>query len=766
MLAGILVAIIFGIALYIRVALPYDQVFSGEWIKFTGIDVYYHMRIVDNLAHNFPHLNNFDPYFIYPGGGWLGSVHFFEWLLAGIIWVLTLGSPTQHASDVIGVYYPAILGALTVIPVYFIGKALFNRWAGVLAAALIAILPGESIGRSILGFADHDVANTLFTAVAILFLILAIKAARQRQLTFSHLRRRDWAASTKPLVYALIAGIFLGVYLVTWGGALLFVFLITVYLIIQFIIDHLRHESSDYLCIIGVILFLIAMIVIAPFSPSMFYRASLPIAMLIPLVSSGVSWLMASRKLKPAYYPLVLVGIGLAGLGIFYVIYSTLLGLMLGRFSIFAPGGATGATTLEMQNLSFSLAWGNFTTSFFLSLAVLLYLIIYKRAIRRQGSAEENLLLVWSLIILAVTLAQRRFASYFVINVAVLTGYLSWQAIWFAGLRRLVAKPVQVSGRLEPESKRAKPSGQKKARPHLTIYRINVALAIIVIFLFVFLPNIGPTVATATQAKFAPSDAWHSSLVWLRENSPAPFADPDFYYKLYKSPPPKESYDYPESAYGVTAWWDYGYWITRIARRLPSANPSQSPEPVRNVAHLFLSQEEAPTQEIMEKLDSSYIIIDYMTATSKFWAIIIWADRELTEFVDVYHMPYENKLVPVSLFYPEYYRSLFARLYNFDGEAVTPQSPIVVSYEEKIDREGKPYKQITNIEDFPSYEEAIGFIESQESGNHRIVGINPLISPVPLEALRNYKLIHSSDICVAHRDVGMVPEVKIFEYVR
>src|SRR4030065_199312 len=135
-IAGILVALFFGIALYIRVVLPYSQVFVGDWIKFTGVDGYFFMRLVDYLAHNFPHLITFDPYFLYPDGSYVGIRSFFVYLIAGVAWLVGLGSPTQHVIDVVGVYFPAVLGALTVIPVYFIGKALFNRWAGVLAAGL------------------------------------------------------------------------------------------------------------------------------------------------------------------------------------------------------------------------------------------------------------------------------------------------------------------------------------------------------------------------------------------------------------------------------------------------------------------------------------------------------------------------------------------------------------------------------------------------------------------------------------------------------
>ena len=123
---GIILALVFGIAFSLRVCLPYDQVFTNEWIKFTGVDGYYHMRLIDNLVQNFPHRITFDPYTSYPGGFFVGWPPFFDWLLAGIAWLIGLGSPTQHTTDVVGVYLPAILGALTVIPVYFIGQALFN----------------------------------------------------------------------------------------------------------------------------------------------------------------------------------------------------------------------------------------------------------------------------------------------------------------------------------------------------------------------------------------------------------------------------------------------------------------------------------------------------------------------------------------------------------------------------------------------------------------------------------------------------------------
>ena len=211
------------------------------------------------------------------------------------------------------------------------------------------------------------------------------------------------------------------------------------------------------------------------------------------------------------------------------------------------------------------------------------------------------------------------------------------------------------------------------------------------------------------------------------------------------------------------AWWDYGYWITRIAHRPPNANPGQDRVRVINVASFLLSQDENSADEIIQELDSSYIIIDYLTATGKFWAIATWLEREPTEFFDIYYLPRENELR--QYIYPEYYRSLSVRLYNFDGKAVTPESTLVISYQERVNDDGEVFKEVTSEKEFDSYEEAEAYLLSQKSANYRIVSDNPFVSPVPLEALKHYKLIHSSDIGVLAPDAGKVPEVKIFEYI-
>lgn len=835
LIAGIILVLFVGVALFLRIVPSYGQVFTGDWIKFTGVDAYHYMRQIDNLVHNFPDLISFDPYKGYPYASPIGKLNFFVYFLSGIIWLVGLGSPTEHTVDVVSVYFPAIVGALTIIPVYFIGRALFNRWAAVISAGLLVILDGEFLGRSLLGRTDRDAFQVLLTTLTMLFFILAVKSARQKQLTFSHLKRWDWAVLAKPLIYSLLAGASLGIYLLTWSGAFLFVIIIFVYFVVQYIIDHFGHKSTDYLCFVGTITFLIALILFLPAFSGPAYLAALVIALLTPPVLAVISWLIVKRQIKSAYYPLTLIGLGIVALVILYAINPNLPREMLGSLARIFVQPATELTVMEQEpilflggNFSFVPIWANFTTGFFLSL-ISLGILIYLAT--KRGDNEKTILIVWSLVILVFTLAMRRFALLFALNVALLSGYLSWLILKFTGFKETAGEPAErhkkkadfleatrersyyevlgvarnatrkeikrayrklasqyqsdrigkaeeklmelnnAYGVLSNPQKRSsydhseygtakrgrEGAGWKRDASRLTTSRLKMALGVIVVFFLAFFPNIGLTTNVASRVPFAPTNAWCESLTWMKDNTPHPFGDPDFYYNLYKTP-----FSYPETAYGVVAWWDYGYLIIRIAHRLPNCEPGGGARD--SVARFFTAQDEDSANSIIGGLNSRYIMIDYDTVIGKFYAVATYAGDDADDFSENYYMP-QTRQQP-TLFYPEYYRSLAVRLYNFDGKEVTPKNTTVISYREKIDQDGKPYKEITSMKSFPTYGEAEAYFSSQQSGNYRIVGTDPFTSPVPLEAVERYRSVYSSESSLFQRGVSSIPEVKVFEYIR
>jgi dolichyl-diphosphooligosaccharide--protein glycosyltransferase len=216
------------------------------------------------------------------------------------------------------------------------------------------------------------------------------------------------------------------------------------------------------------------------------------------------------------------------------------------------------------------------------------------------------------------------------------------------------------------------------------------------------------------------------------------------------------------------SWWDYGHWIETIGRRIPNANPfqqgiggpSQGDKP--GACTFLTAQNEEEANAMLDELGTKYVIIDVETAVSKYHAVATWRYGNASMFFETYWIMTERGYYePITFYYPAYYRSMCSRLYNFEGKEVVPQnSTWVISYTEET-------KIISFAQLFPTYEEAKAFMDNQNqtSPNYRIVGTHPFISPVPLEGLKNYELIHQSDSTVAPFEDGRrISYVEIFEY--
>jgi asparagine N-glycosylation enzyme membrane subunit Stt3 len=396
---------------------------------------------------------------------------------------------------------------------------------------------------------------------------------------------------------------------------------------------------------------------------------------------------------------------------------------------------------------------------------VFAFVILVWHYIKQRGEDEPLLLFfVWTIIVLIATLVQRRFNYLLVINVAILTAYFSYLIIWWAGLRKLTEKTVEDNVEKSADTIEKK-SKKRQKNTGLPIYQINVIVAIIAVFALVFSFNIVKSKETASDPQYGPSDAWQESLLWLKNNTPEPFGDADAYYSLFEQPAQAKD-AYPEESYAVTSWWDYGYWITRIGHRIPSANPSQASAPIQKVASLLTESDISAIKEKLEDLNTSYVMLDYplVRVNKKLHAILTWAGKSHNDFIDYYYLSREDKSGWIQVWKPEYYQSFVVRLFNFNSEEVTEVLPVVLTYVEKIDPDGNAYREATSFQEFHNYEDAVKFVESQESGNHVIVGISPFISPIKLEKIDGFNMVYSSSQLVDEESKEEVPEVKIFEY--
>jgi len=746
------------IAAYLRIALPYTAVFDGRWIKLTGIDAYYYMRLVDNLLANFPQLTRFDPFMLFGSGDVIGRVPtFFAYMLAGTVRLFGGASAAQPAADSIAVYLPAVLGVLTVIPVFFIGRAASNRWGGLAAALLAATMPGEILSRSLLGNTDHHAAELFFTTFFLMFFMLAVKNGRS--FTYSLLMKGQFPPASRHIPYSIIAGIFLGLYLITWQGALLFVFIIFIYFIIQFISDHLRGFPTDYLSKTGITCFLIALLIFLPASRDKITLLALAAVILMPVALNIISGLMTAGGLKKIYFPLVTAGLlALGFLGawlIFPAIFNQAAGAIGGIFS-----WRIGQTIVgEMKPLffqgdifTFDMAWSELALALYsglAGLAVLIYVCI------KQGKPQHILTAVWSIVILLAALAMVRFSAYLSVSLAVLTGYLAGTII-----EAFRPRPAPET-RAQPVKKSKRPPS--KARRASSI-AIAMGLLVAACVIGVMIPGAAIAVGIASHPSHSPGNAWMESLEWMKDNTPEPFGAADYYYRLFDVPAEGKTFQYPSTAYGVLVWSDYGYWVTRIAHRIPVANPAITH---RDEARFYTSQDSAGADKIMDALGARYVIIDNRIASpnDKFYAVAGLSDKKEGDFYELCWQKKEGKYVPLLVFYPEFYRSMVSRLYNFDGKQVTPQKTAVMSWVEQSMPDGQKFKEITGLRSFKTYEEAAAFTAGQKDGNYRIIGADPLASPVPLEALSEYKPVYQSTE-KASAGSSPLPAIKIFEYTR
>ncbi len=760
---AILLAVGIG-ALLLRILPNQETVFGAGWINLQGNDAWYHVRLIENLLQHFPQRITFDPYTYFPNGQEVFFAPFFDILIGFFAWVIGLGNPSQHTIEMVAAYTPPVMGALAVIPVYFIGKILFNRYVGLIAALILVFLPTMFLATSLLAQADHHVAEVLFSSISVLFLLLALKYSRTNGFSFSSFITQK-KQLIKPVIFAVLCGIMLGVYLMTWVGGLLFVLLFFGFFVLMFIIDYFRNRNTDYLTVISVPTFLVPLLMIIPFHNTLAYFSLEVIALLVGTASVpllvGISRIIELLHLKRIYF--LVFSIAFAGIIILatYLIDPGFIRQVMHRFETFTPN--TNALTIaEVQpvfmlngKFSFERYWGYFRIPGILAIIGLIILVIKTV---RDATGERVLFLSWFLLTFMATVGQSRFTEYLTIVYVILSGLFIWYTIDFIpkAWDWVKLKLKQATTVSRKKKQRIKQPEQTRS---IAFKAIHCILALGIIFLLGIFTSMKPALDLADDNQ-GTNRFWHEALTWMKTNTPEPFGDADFYYSLYNTPVDDE-YDYPDSAYGVLSWWPYGHIITQVAHRIPNANPHQAG--ASGVAHYLLNQDDERATRSINRLGARYLMIDITMALpdnpymTRFPNIATWAGNDVYDYADVYYRKNGDKWEGIILYYPEYYRSMMVRLYNFNGAEVRPTSSTVISYNTVS---GK--KLIQSMEVFPTYREAMDYIDSQTTGNFRIVGTNPLASPVPLAKMEHYQRVYQTGtVTYGNKQISYL---KIFEY--
>ena len=148
------------------------NVFIDGTVRFASDgDAWYHIMLATSTVFNLKRLW-FDPMTNFPHGLVIPYGPFNSWGIAIISLIVGLGHPSAHTIDTVGAFFPAILGALVVVPVYFIGREIGGKFCGLISAFIIAVLPGGFFDRTMLGFSDHDAAELLLSTLTMMFFLI------------------------------------------------------------------------------------------------------------------------------------------------------------------------------------------------------------------------------------------------------------------------------------------------------------------------------------------------------------------------------------------------------------------------------------------------------------------------------------------------------------------------------------------------------------------------------------------------------------------
>jgi asparagine N-glycosylation enzyme membrane subunit Stt3 len=243
--------LIFLLALFLRSYFAYDISVDNDYIVSGGSDSYYWRRIIDYHVETGDSLY-WDYLINFPNG--LRNPRPPLYSMSVAVPAVMAADLFDSISDSVGfmfVWSTAFWGALTIVPVYLLGKETFGKRAGLISAFLLAVMPSH-VQRSVLSNADHDAFILFFIVLTFYFLLKAIKT-QQHLRWVSSWRSADsirtglkayFSESRTAILYSLLAGTAFGCVIMAWVGFAYVAVLMLAYLLIQVLLNRFKDIDS------------------------------------------------------------------------------------------------------------------------------------------------------------------------------------------------------------------------------------------------------------------------------------------------------------------------------------------------------------------------------------------------------------------------------------------------------------------------------------------------------------------------------------------
>jgi dolichyl-phosphooligosaccharide-protein glycotransferase len=735
---AILTAIVV-LAFTVRTYPAWDTVL-GATVSFLETDAWYHTRLIESQVRNYPWRLSRDPYAA-AGGQFVPIAPFFDTLTATAVVLIHGRDADTDSIERIASFVPPVLGVLTIIAVWALGRRVFGAPAGLMAAALLAVLPGHFMDRTTLGFVDHHALEALLAMVTLLTIAVAlipspraVASVQQPPAVQPH---------TVPLGAGTLVGLTLGLYLLSWGSGALLLAIVGAWLVVLSVWTRTREECAHAGALIGVAS-VVALAMVLLFQDARMHRYDSQVIGLVGLgaLAGAVAVLARTGARAPRRVAIAAAGAFVcASAVVWWWLWPSAFAQVLTDVGRLVPD-PTRMGVLEARPLflysgqwRWMQPWDFFRTGFYAGLVGLVLLGI---DLWRHRRPVELLIWVFAAAAFIITFGQNRFGYYLVPACALLAGWLVF---------RVPGRPAR--------------SSEGASRVDATVHWLTVAAVATALFV----PNLWPSVLLKQPA--GGLAYWQDTMVWLRENTPPPFPEAasgeDYYLARY-------SRDHlPMPAYTIMNWWDQGYWIIQRARRVPVSNPTQERAP--NAARFYVETDESGAVSMLREERARFVLLDWELPfryesdgriMGRFQSLVDWAGETHARYYDVYHQRVGDTWKPLWVFHPAYYQSMAFRLAVLGGEATIPAgATTVLSVADRTDSQGRAFREVLGVHTYPTYEAALEAAAGTSPAMTALVGLDPRQSAFPLDRVRSLVQVH--EVRTPGQLPSDIPVVRVFQ---
>ena len=574
LLRGSLILLIFLIALTVRL-LPLRWIptpWYPDHLYLSAFDPYYQYRVTEHIVENG-----------FLSWGWHDDVSWYPWgrniyqttypglpMTAAFFYMVlnALAVPIDLAQ--LCLVFPPIMGAITCVIIYFVGRDIGGETVGLFSAFFLA-LNSSYISRTTLGFYDDETVGILGILLFILFFLRSIQEEKPLKI---------------GVIYAAAAGLSLGYLCASWGASR---YPIDMTVLFVFVLLLIRRYNTRLMLSYGLC-----------------FALALLMAVAVPRLGLGF---LKGEYIMPVYGAFLLMCIfemnrriktekmriigSATSILLLAVAFSALwalgyVSLPAGKYlSVLNPFERAASPLIESVAEHRTSTWA----SFYYDLELLVFFIPVGLFFAYQMSTDK------SIFLLIFCLTSIYFASSMIRLTLILAPAIS--LVCALGIVRLT-KPFAAF--LKEETAKI---GRRKTRFGGQLGKEFGAGFLILIFVLlaftyvigtdftvgrstrprVFTQAYSPTTMAAAGLPIRPGSTvrdWVDTLVWMREQDDVKI---------------------------VASWWDYGYWITTIGNKTSLAdNGTINSTQIGQLAKMFMSPEDEAV-EILKKYNATHVLV-------------------------------------------------------------------------------------------------------------------------------------------------------------